>query len=144
MRERFQGLEWLKLCRLPAVIFYAVASADGRADHYEEERFLEHVTQSRPVDMLVRRVFDNVVEQGRDAIKLTDAERDYTTYVAEMGAVLRERLPEGERRSFLAGLLGLGHHVAAASGGFFGLGSKVSAAESARLEELSTALGWTS
>lgn len=143
MREGIKGLEWLKLCRLPAVIYYAVASADGRADHYEEARFLEYVTQSRPVDMLVRRVFDQVVEQGRDAVKLTDAEKDYASYVAEMRTVLEQHLSEDERRSFLAGLLGLGHNVAAASGGFFGLGNKVSAAEEKRLDELRTALGWS-
>jgi len=142
MRERFKGLDWLKLCRLPAVIYHAVAVADGRADHYEEKRFLEYIIQTRPVDPLVRMVFDNVVEQGTDAVKLTEAERDYPTYVAEMRGVLEAQLSEDERRSFLAGLLGLGHNVAAASGGFLGLGSKVSAAESARLDELRSALGW--
>ena len=140
MRERFTQVEWLNLVRLPVVVFVAVAMADGRADSGEQNGFLEYVQRTTHVDPLLSLLCDTLAEQGRDALQLSEREQDFRSYLRDTRSVLEDRLSPQERRSFLAGLLCLGHHIADASGGFWGLGNRVSAVESARLDEVSELL----
>ena len=137
MRQQFAEVEWLNLVRLPVVVFQAVALADGKADSGEQTCFLEYVQRTTHVDPLLKQLCYVLAEQGKDVLQLSERETDFRTYLEEMRRVLENRLSPQERRSFLAGLLCLGHHVAGASGGFWGLGNRVSAVESARLEEIS-------
>lgn len=141
VRERFSELQWGELVRTPAVVFAAVALADGKADSGERTCFVDYINRTDHVDPLLKLVCDRLSEQYLTALELSERERDYRTYLSEMRAVLDRALKPDERRSFLAGLLCLGHHVAGASGGFFGLGNRVSAVESARLDEVSALLG---
>jgi len=141
MRLRFSGSEWEQLLRVPAVLFWAVAMADGRADSGEERCFLDYVNRADHADPLLAMVCDVLSSRGAEALQLSDRERDFRTYLGEMRGLLGRVLSPQESRSFLAGLLCLGHHVADASGGFFGLGNRISGAEAARLVEVSSLLG---
>jgi len=141
MRDRFSALEWHKLLRLPGVVFMAVAMADGRADSGEQNCFLDYLNQSSHVDPLVRALFNQVAEKGPEALEVEQLLEGHVAFLEDIRNILEQRLSQDERRTFLAGLLGLGHHVAAATGGFFGLGNRVSAVEEARLAEVSQALG---
>lgn len=140
MRERFSDLQWGELVRVPAVVFWAVALADGKADGGERSCFVEYIHRTSHVDPLLRQVCDRLCEQ-HDPLELSDAERDFRNYLFQVRALLESNLSPEERRSFLAGLLCLGHHVAEATGGFFGLGNRISAPEARRLEEVSQLLG---
>ena len=142
MREQYTQTEWSKLVRLPVVVFQAVALADGRADSGEQNCFLDYVNRTTHADPLLKFICGSLAEQGRDVLQMSESELDFRTFLADARGVLEERLDPQQRRSFLAGLLCLGHHVADASGGFWGLGNRVSAVESARLEEVSAILGF--
>lgn len=141
VQEQYTQTEWSKLVRLPVVVFRAVALADGRADSGEQNCFLEYVNRSTHADPLLKFICGSLAEQGREVLQMSQSELDFRTFLADVRGVLEERLDPQQRRSFLAGLLCLGHHVADASGGFWGLGNRVSAVESARLEEVSSLLG---
>lgn len=141
MRDRFSALEWHKLLQLPGAVFMAVAMADGRADAGEQNCFLDYLNQSSHADPLLRTLFHQLAEKGPEALEMGYPSQEYPAFLAEARVLLEDRLSKDERRTFLAGLLGLGHHVAAATGGFFGLGNRVSASEQARLAEVSQILG---
>ena len=140
VRVRFTQLEWIDVVRLPVVVFFAVALADGRADAGELKEFQSYLVRTTHVDPLLKQLCGELAEQGSEALQLSDRERDFKVYLPEVAQLLEDRLSPQERRTFLAGLLCLGHHVADATGGFWGLGNRVSALESARLEEVSSLL----
>jgi hypothetical protein len=125
------------------VVFWAVALADGKADSGERGCFLEYVQRTTHADPLLRMLCDRLTEQGADALQVSEQEQDFPTYLTAIRRILESTLSPQERTSFLAGLLCLGHHVASASGGFFGLGNRISPVEAARLEEVSALLGLT-
>ena len=142
MRQRFTEPEWNDLVRLPAVVYRAVAEADGKVDRDETSSFLAYVRRTSHADELLASIFDHLAEQGEEAAQTSSREHDYRSFLGLTKGVLQRHLSSDERRSFLAGLLCLGRSVADASGGFFGLGQRVSAAEQARIEEVCQLLGW--
>ncbi len=144
MHERFSPAEWEDLLRLPVVVYQAVAAADGRIDTDEKNSFLAYVQRTGHTDALLARIFDGLVDQGDEVLNTSSRERDYRSFLQYIRPILERHLNSDERRSFLAGLLYLGHNVADASGGFFGLGRRVSAAEQARIQEIGGLLGWDS
>ena len=92
-------------------------------------------------DPLLAILFDQISGDVQDALELSEREKGYQTFLGETKAILGRTLSPDQRRSFLAGLLSMGHRVADASGGFFGLGNRISEAEGKRLDEVSTLLG---
>ena len=141
MRENFSAAEWEHLLRVPAVVFWAVALADGKADSSELGYFLSYVKRTDHADPLLAILFDQISGDVQDALELSEREKGYQTFLGETKAILGRTLSPDQRRSFLAGLLSMGHRVADASGGFFGLGNRISEAEGKRLDEVSTLLG---
>jgi hypothetical protein len=142
MQERFTAAEWDDLVRLPVVVYQAVAAADGRIDTGEKNSFLAYVQRTGHTNALLARIFDVLVDQGDEALETCSRENDFRSYLQGIRPILERHLNPEERRSFLAGLLYLGHNVADASGGFFGFGRRVSAAEQMRIEEIGQLLGW--
>lgn len=141
MRAQFTEATWPDIVRLPAVVFWAVALADGKADSGERSCFLYYLRSPGHVDPLFCMVCDQLSEQGKAALELSAREQDYETYLREAKLVLERSLSVYERRNFLAALLCLGHHVASASGGFFGLGNRVAPVEAERIEKVGALLG---
>ena len=142
MREQYTQTEWSKLVRLPVVVFQAVALADGRADSGEQNCFLDYVNRTTHADPLLKFICGSLAEQGRDVLQMSESELDFRTFLADGQLLFEKPANPDPILSFPADPLCLGHHVADASGGFWGLGNRVSAVESARLEEVSAILGF--
>lgn len=142
MRQNFSDAEWQQLLRVPAVVFWAVALADGKADSNELWYFMEYVKRTDHADPLLAALFDQLAGSGEDALELSEREKAYRDFLVHIKGILERTLSPDQRRSFLAGLLSMGHRVADASGGFFGLGNRISAVESQRLTDVSELLGF--
>ena len=143
--------ETRRLERFPFYVFFLVAGADGVIDEKEFERFVHGL-----IDYSSELGGDDV---GADVMLIANSDRYFDTLhpevkriISEGGtaaaltgiqdgvALLNARLDAATAASFKQRMMTLAHSVAAASGGFLGVGS-VSKVEKDALVQLSAILG---
>ncbi len=140
MKERFSAEEWSTLSILPAFVFVRVAGADSEIDDLEIKSMRELL--GRPdqcMDPLHGQILADLTQDDLDVVLGPGASLSSEQFET-ITTLLRERLDYDEYHRFAASLLDHGMRIARASGGFLGLGSKVSGVERKALDSLARAL----
>ena len=148
------------IARMPALCFLLVAGCDGSIDKKEIVSFAGTLSKAaetakaeaakagggQPANRLTGQVFGEAPQRFAEDLDAIISEVGVTAamliplkLMQARQAVLEQHPAEAGR--FCRSLYDLAHSVAAASGGFFGFGSKISKAERAALAVLHTALG---
>ena len=118
---------------LSLVPLVEVAWADGKLDDREKEAILKASRSELPEGGASYRLLESWLER-RPQAKLRKAWRHYIQGLAQ-------ELDPAEREALRTDLLGRARHMAEASGGFLGLGSRISRAEAEVLDDLARAFG---
>lgn len=138
-RDVFSDREWDRLTYVPALVFAAVAGADGVIDAREVEAFKVHLVKSLAFESglisaimaaelaNLETVFDRILKGDIDVVETLD----------DIIQSVDEKLPPEDARLFKDELMALGRYTAEASGKFLGLfGSSVSKNERRMLDLL--------
>ncbi len=131
LRERFTDEEWQQLKQIPFQIFFVVAMADGKVDAKEIAAFVNRTEAAASLDNPLLRELMHGLSQDeiRNHLANPPSSNEAEQLSRTVRAILRDKLVPGEKFEFIGAALALGLEVAQASGGFFGLGSKVSKVE---------------
>jgi hypothetical protein len=133
--------ELQRLARVPLLVLFLVAGADGKISKKEMSAFdkaIEDITEetspllSNCLDWLTEN-FEAYLEQ------VNTSETDPLDDLTLAGSTLHDCFP-ADAGAFQHGLIDLGVKIAEASGGFLGMGSKISEQEMATLAAISLAL----
>lgn len=135
MKERFTNEEWELLKFLPFQIFTLVAAADGNVDNKEIGTFLKQLESAATLkDELHRQLLVDLVREDHQRFLEGSLDMEKTMKSAEViKPILVDKLSSEEYQRFIGSLFVGGLHIANASGGFLGMGSKVSKEEKAAL-----------
>jgi hypothetical protein len=144
-RSSFTDEEWRLLQFAPFWVMTQVAHADGDLDAKEFMALAREMDDaSRYKNRLARGVLESCAGEfeaiwnayKEDPRKVDEGLRDVVQ-------LLDRTLSPADAKGFKIALLGIGHWVADASGGFFGLGDRVSREESQALAFIMELLGIT-
>jgi hypothetical protein len=132
--------QWTAIAAAPVIVFMLVAAADGKVDAKELSAFGKQLTDSLATGS---RVMKGAVTRAAPNLAFL-VEKLSESGVEGMAGLLiaarqmvDETVGKGEGHRFASALYKLGESVASASGGgFFGLGSKISAEERVILDGL--------
>ncbi len=128
-RQQYDEGEWRTLLFSALWVFDAVAGADEKIDSKEETAFLETLSAFNPTPLVDKIQSDLHANIDRLKKEFEADPRDVSKGLTEVEALLarypnREHAAETRRA-----LVSLATKVAEASGGFLGMGNKVSKAE---------------
>lgn len=136
--------EWGVIAQAPVVAFLIVAAADGNVDKKEAIKFSEvlgslaaqqeHESLSKMM-VLAAQNFQQIMPN------LMSGNFDPAAMLQEFRQIVETRFSEDEAMMMKTSLLVVGHKVAESSGGFLGLGSKISKVEKKALMALAHLLG---
>ena len=139
--ETFNDEERDLLARTPFYVLAHVGGADGKVDDGEREALVRALAAERPDSGLGAEILSfasaNVTAFSNEAIigGPTPVEA-----LRQSAGILDGRLPLEEAQRVKASLIAIGEHIAQASGGILGFGSRVSGEESVALREVGRAL----
>ncbi len=134
----------------PFIIFILMAFADGKVDQ-KETASLAKVIMNPSIfgsDFLVKIIQDSIPQLTFTAIPeclsaIIDNNPDYFKKLQEIRIVIDKNFEEDEANHFKKALIRVGYKIADASGGFFGLGSRVCKEEKQMLKTIAHILDVT-
>jgi len=138
--ERFTEEEWKKLTYAPFLTFLLVSGADGSIDKKELKAFAKALARQENPLMLEllqscsqppQTILAELAQMGEEAANLLN----------EVGEMLDSKLPENYALAYKYELLQIGKSIAEASGGFLGMGKKISEEENVTLAVIAKLLG---
>ncbi len=134
----------------PFIIFIIMALADGEIDLKETSALAEVILNPSEFnnDFLVQVIRDAIPEITSTSIPeclapIMNSSPDYLNKLQELKRTIDENLDASEALQFKMALIKLGYKIADASGGLFGLGSRVCKQEEKMLQTIATVLGVT-
>lgn len=130
------------LWRSPVLSFFLVAAADGNVDDQEIAGFEGMIANPAIFQSKLFRKIAKDVEPyvGSYFEELMAGDFDYQGALRETADLLDQKYP-WEAETFKLSMLTMGKRVAQASGGFLGVGSKISKEEKAALVDIANTLG---
>lgn len=146
--EKISHEDYELLKESPFIIFILMAFADGKVDQKETTAFAEIIANPQIFqnDFLVQLIIASI-----PAIKSTSITEhlasiignnpDYLQKLKDLARVIDSSLDTNEAMEFKKALVKLGHKIADASGGLFGLSSRICKQEKQMLREISSILG---
>lgn len=146
LKEHVTAEEWQLLSNAPALVFLAVASADGNVDKKEKESFARLMQEIATTGSGLLQ--DIVVNGNMDFIGIlqgmAEQSLDLPQQIHEIGKIVDRHCGKDEAFNFKMALWGMGKEVAQASGGgMLGLGKKISKEEETVLAGIGVVLGIT-
>ena len=133
MKERFTTEEWQSLKTLPFVVCVLTAAADGVIDQKEAEEIVRQLREGAALkDELHRELIVDITSSAGGDQKPMNRQGAENT-VQKIKGVLKDKLSDDEYQRFVGSLILSGLKVANSSGGFLGMGNKVSKEEQAIL-----------
>ncbi len=134
----------------PFIIFILMALADGEIDLKETTALAEVILNPSEFknDFLVQVIRDAIPEITPTSIPeclapIMNNSPDYLNKLQELKRAIDENLDASEALQFKMALIKLGYKIADASGGLFGLGSRVCKQEKKMLQTIAAVLGVT-
>jgi hypothetical protein len=132
-RTDFNDEEWRHLQYVPLWVFFTVAGSDGKFDKKElmafdkalQEALLQPEPLVRDILLATRENIDELLPESMEKLAAVDMVAMWN-WVADL---LQIKAGPEQAGAVKDAMLGVGWRVAAASGGFLGLGSKVSPEE---------------
>jgi hypothetical protein len=162
MKNLFTEEEWEQLKLLPFLIFYVMASADGKIDDKESKCLFFSLERWYDYKItLIRELYSDIIYTPEEARKelfskshnlLYDSEKHNLLYGSNAPKIrlhqllqqaqmfLLEKLTRDEFLDFVEGLWFLAYEIANASGGFIGYGRKICTEEKKILDSLARIL----
>lgn len=139
----FSDEEFEILKRAPFLIFFLVAASDGNIDQKEAATFIKILLKPELLkNKLLNRIVTNVINDISSTLAaMAQQGLDYLARLNELRLIAERKLPPAQAREFKLSLLLLGKEIASASGGFLGLGAKISKSEQAALTAIALCLG---
>ena len=138
MKERFSTEEWEDLKTLPIVVCVLTAAADGKVDQKEAREIVRQLREGAALkDELHRELIVDLASSGGVAQKGMDRQ-GAENIVERVKGALKAKLSDDEYQRFISSLFLSGMRVASSSGGFLGMGDKVSKEEKAMLGAIAT------
>ena len=144
----YEDYELLK--ESPFIIFILMAIADGEIDLEETTALAEIILNPQMFqnDFLVQLIRDAIPEISSTSIPerlapIMNNNPDYAQKLNDLTRVIDENLDADQALQFKMALLKLGYKIADASGGLFGLGSRVCKQEKQVLKKIASILGVT-
>lgn len=138
----FSPEEFASLKLSPFLVFFIVAAADGKVDKNEINAFARILMEAGKLgNALFNRIVTNVIDEVPRLLQ--EASSQGLNFLEELGRIrglLEERLCAEDASAYKKTLMQLGREIAEASGGFLGIGNKVSKEEKAALALLSICL----
>ncbi|MDX1679928.1 MAG: hypothetical protein R3242_04275 [Akkermansiaceae bacterium] len=137
--------EWEQLAEAPAVAFLVIAAADGKIDKKEIEEFGEVLggLASQGDIPSVSRLMNLAAASFQTIIpELTSGNFDPVEKLLKFRVIVDSKFPEEDAARLKASVLFIAQKVAESSGGFMGLGSKISKKEKKALALVAYALGF--
>jgi hypothetical protein len=141
MREQFSSEEWSILSALPVHVFIRVAGADSNIDDAEMAQMKDSLRDAAQCeDALLAALLHDLHAQDLElaiarAAGVTQRDLDKARHL------LQARLGAQRYQEFASTLYAHGERIAQASGGFLGVGSKMSGSEKRALQSLAQTLG---
>lgn len=139
----FSGEDFEVLKQAPFLIFYLVATADGKIDKKELAKFFSVISDlSNYKSPLTHKVITNIINDiSKMVIEISHKEMSYPAELAKLRVIIDDNLPAEEANKFKMDLVAMGKKIAEASGGFLGLGNKISKEEKTVLNAIAVFLG---
>jgi tellurite resistance protein len=136
-----EDLEVLK--RSPFLVFFIVAAADGKVDKKELLAFIEILSDSEKYpNALLNRILANLINEVTSIISgMADKDLNYIEELCNLRRVIDGNLSPEDAIAFKMSLLIISKEIAEASGGFFGIGNKISKEEKAAIASIALCLG---
>lgn len=131
-----------KLQKSPFLIFFIVAAADGKVDKKEVEAFIKILSTPEILkNELMAYLISNVGSKIPNIIsEMAIGQKDYIGELTALKEVIDTKLGAEHANNFKITLLKIGKKIAESSGGFFGLGSKISKEEKTALAGIAVCL----
>ena len=128
---QFSLAEFQLLCRVPFLVFFLVATSDGRVDSKEIAAFGKQLlTADKYASPLLTRIVTNVVNDvPRLVAEVLEQPPAFASELRQVRALIDRRSSPAEGHRFGEAVLAMARDIASASGGFFGLGGKISKRE---------------
>lgn len=125
---KFSSQDYQALISAPYLIFILVAAADGKVDDKEIKEFIKLLTNPGTLEnpLLHKVITSTIGSAGEYLTQVLSRSDDYIQELEKLKRIVDDNLPDSEAREFKMALLQLGKQIAAASGGFFGFGNKIS------------------
>jgi tellurite resistance protein len=124
--------------------FLLVAASDGNVDKKEVEGFgkVLHGLAAQQGNAAVARMMRTTAEQLDEILpRILSGKTNPAQTMQALNMLINDRFSEEDAQIMKASLLFLAHQVAASSGGFLGMGPKISKDEKAALAALADILG---
>lgn len=138
LREKCSPAQWECVVSAPWLVFLLVAGVDGKIDDKEKGLFGSLLNSAEVVENPYFK--EIIVDLSQRADQVLDAlaaiKKSPLEGIVELNDVLDETLPAQDARALKVVFYNLGNIIAKASGGFLGLGPKVSKEEKAALDFL--------
>lgn len=135
--------DWAILAKAPCIVFLLVASADGRIDRKELALFRSVLKNNEGIPSPIFGTILTITKANvRQLIsEIGRSEMSITQQLLQISFLLQSgKIPRDEAVAIARCLCKLGKAVASASGGFLGLGPKISRKEAEMLDFLKTVL----
>lgn len=126
-KENLGEKKWATLQFAPLWVFNIVAGADGKVDKKEQNQFLEIIKHAvRFTNPLVHNILQSISEEFEDLLaKYEEDSREPYVGLADAINLVNEKDPENAN-VFKMYMFVIGFKIATASGGFLGMGDKMS------------------
>lgn len=141
--DAFSTDEWLKVQKAPYIVFVMVAGADGKIDKKEADQFIQFLMncEKDKSDLFHRSVTQTIQCTSEIMNQVLGASTvDLMYELRAIREIVNAKAPADQIQPFKDTLLVLGQVIAEASGGFMGLGDKVSKEEKSALSLIKTCL----
>ena len=140
MKEQFTTEEWNNLKVLPIAVCFLVAAADGTIDRQEVNAILMELGGGASIDNELHRelILDMKTKSNRPPQGVGN-QTQAQDHIVKTKDVLKAKLSNDEYQDFIGSLFMSGVKVAKASGGFLGIGDKVSTEEKVVLAAVAAA-----
>ena len=140
-KDLFTDKEWRTLQCVPWWVFYTVAGADTRIDMKELGSLLSILSCKTATDPLTMEILTFSMEELAEIQSQATAEiGSYWGKLKEVADILEQKTSPSQAKDFKETMLKLAYSIANASGGFLGLGEKVSTGEQSVISDLAFAL----
>jgi len=136
--------EWNFIAQGPVLAFLLVAASDGKVDKKEVESFGKVLNglAAQQENAAVARMMRTTAEQFHEILpRLLSGKTNPAHVMQALTMLINDRFSPEDSKLMKASLLFLAHQVAASSGGFLGMGPKISKDEKMALAALAGMLG---
>lgn len=126
--DNFSPEEWKTLLNTPFIVFLATAAADGKVDAKEQAKFLNILTAAGKYkcDTLNQLLVEGIPHFSDFFSQLVGGKINPAEELMKATALIDSKLGAAEAQLLKISLLAIAREIAASSGGFLGLGSKIS------------------